>query len=385
MGHKSAICFVALSAYNILSGRRDLDHVGGAEVQQLQMATWFARQGYPVSFVTLDHGQPDGVEISGIKVYKAYAKDTGIRGLRFVHPRWTGLWAALKRANAEVYYHRGAECESGQVGLWCRLHHRRFIFAAANDSDCDSTLYALTSRREKILYRLGLRLANAVTAQTVTQQTLLKRNMGVAAVVIRNCGPALAGQVSPRPPSLDAGGSLRVLWVGRISEQKRLEWLLDVAETCPDIACDVVGAPNEDSAYSSSVIRRAAGILNVKMHGQVVHDEIAGFFQRSHVLCCTSAYEGFPNTFLEAWSWGVPVVSTFDPDGAIAANGLGWTADSVEGIIARLREVAQSPDAWMEASKAALQYYQANHTPEVCLPAFERLLLHVAGCEGSPT
>ena len=98
---RPSICFVALNAYNVLSGQDDLTHTGGAEVQQSQMATWLAKQGYSVSFITLDHGQPDAVEINGIRIFKAYAAKAGIRGLCFVCPRWSELWPpCLARAIA---------------------------------------------------------------------------------------------------------------------------------------------------------------------------------------------------------------------------------------------------------------------------------------------
>jgi len=124
-----------------------------------------------------------------------------------------------------------------------------------------------------------------------------------------------------------------VFWVGRISRPKRLEWFLDVAEKCPQITFYVIGASNTDSGYASSLTRRAAGMHNVKMHGRILHANMASYFQHCRILCCTSTYEGFPNTFLEAWSLGIPLVSTFDPDGVIASNGLGWVAQDVEEIV----------------------------------------------------
>jgi len=378
--HKPSICFVALNAYNILSGQRDMNHTGGAEVQQLQIALWLVRQGYTVSFVTLDHGQPDGVDIRGVKVYKAYVKEDGIRGLRFIYPRLSGLWAAMARADADVYYQRTAECETGQVALWCRLHGRKFIFAAASNPDCDPSLFVLKSWREKTLYRIGLRLANAVTAQTASQKRLLRANMRVDSFLVPNCGGDLTNDSLCEQPSTNAHRSLRVLWVGRISEEKRFEWFLDVAEQCPDILFEVVGLPRIHSTYGSSLMKRAAGIHNVKMHGYVPYQEMSRFYQPCSILCCTSAYEGFPNTFLEAWAIGMPVVSTFDPDGVIVSNGLGWVAQNIEGIVACLRKIIQSPKIWRKASKAAKQYYLANHTPEVCLPRFEQLLLKVVEC-----
>lgn len=378
---KPSICFVALNAYNVLSGRSGISHVGGAEVQQVRIASWLVRQGYSVRFITLDHGQPDGTDLEGIRVFNAYAAKTGIRGLRFFYPRWLGLWAAMARADADVYYQRGPECETGLAALWCRLHRRKCIFAAANMSSCDPQLLRQEPWQERMFYRIGIGLADAVTAQTTTQQELFHRNMGIQATLVRNCGPMPGDQASCRLPSINTAGSIRVLWAGRISEQKRLEWLLDVAERCPEIAFEVVGAPNEESGYSSSLLRRAVGIRNVKMHGRVPHAEMAQHYGRCHVLCCTSAYEGFPNTFLEAWSLGIPVVSTFDPDGVIAANGLGWVARDTEEIVACLEKLRQAPEIVTEASRAARQYYLANHTPEACLPAFEQLLLRVTKCK----
>jgi glycosyltransferase involved in cell wall biosynthesis len=175
-----------------------------------------------------------------------------------------------------------------------------------------------------------------------------------------------------------------VLWAGRISRVKRFEWLLDAAERCPNIIFDVVGAPSKDSDYGSSLVRRADGMSNLQMHGYVPHAEMTRYYQRCHVLCCTSPYEGFPNTFLEAWSLGIPVVSTFDPDGVIAAHRLGWVVQDVAGIVSSLERIRPAPQMWRAASEAAKQYYLANHTPETCLPAFERLLLQVAGCATNP-
>ena len=378
--HKPSVCFVALNAYNLLSGRKDISHIGGAEVQQVRIASWLVRQGYSVSFVTLDHGQPDGMNINGIRVFKAYAIEDGIRGLRFIYPRWSGLWAAMARANADVYYQRCAGSETGQVALWCYLHRRRFIFAAANDSDCDSSLFALRSRKEKVLYRVGLRLADAVTVQTTTQQYLLRHNMGISTVLVRNCGWSHSNCTSNEQPAIIDRNLIRVLWVGRFSKQKRLEWLLDVAGKCPDIQFHVVGSKNTDSSsYAAALIQRAAGISNVKMHGWVPYEEMAKLYQECDILCCTSAYEGFPNTFLEAWSLGIPVVSVFDPDGVIATNGLGFVAQDVGGIVTYLREIAQSPKILWKVSYAARQYYLTHHTPEICLPLLEGLILNIVG------
>ena len=101
-------------------------------------------------------------------------------------------------------------------------------------------------------------------------------------------------------------------------------------------------------------------------------------YRDASALLCTSAYEGFPNTFLEAWSHGIPVVSTIDPDGLIATRGLGAVADDPKALAASIRELLASPAQWDEASARARNYFRERHTPERALPLFEQALVEAA-------
>jgi len=371
------ICFVAPNAYGALACV-DTGYMGGIERQTSSMARWFAGRGYPVSMVTADEGQPDGIEVAGVRVFKMCTRDAGIKGLRFLHPKWTSLCRALHRANADIYYYNCGDLGLGQVVLWCRRHGRQSVYSVASDPDCDRRLPVLKPLRERMLYRYGLRHADSIIVQTQRQQQMLKEGFGVDSAVIPMPCIGLDGSGTVNPEARPDGPS-HVLWVGRISREKRFEWLLDIAERCPEMTFDVVGAANSKSEYASALMQRAAAIPNVTMHGRVPHAEIAKYYRQSRVLCCTSAYEGFPNTFLEAWSCGVPVVSTFDPDDLIVKHELGFMANDQQGIAARLHQITRERRTWLKASAAARQYYLTHHAPEVSLPRFEQLFLRVAG------
>ena len=56
-----------------------------------------------------------------------------------------------------------------------------FIFAVASDSDCDPRGAFLDTARDRYLFRLGLRLASDVVAQTASQCGLLRRGFGIEA------------------------------------------------------------------------------------------------------------------------------------------------------------------------------------------------------------
>ncbi|OHB76612.1 MAG: hypothetical protein A2Z25_06100 [Planctomycetes bacterium RBG_16_55_9] len=364
------ICFVAHFAYGAMAGG-DGGHIGGGERQTSLMAKWFAGRGYSVSVITWDEGQEDGVEIDGVRVFKMCRKDAGIKGLRFFWPKWTRLVGAMKRADADVYYQNCGEYVTGQVAIWCRRHGRKFVYSVAIDTDCDSRLPQMHKRRERFLYRYGLRYAHKVIVQTRKQQEMLWTHFNRDSIVIpMPCqGPTDAEYADCQHRR---NGSGRVLWIGRICEQKRPDRLLDLAKSRPHLQFDFVG-PADGTDYARSVCQRAGTMANVTVHGPARRESVPGFYQKAKVLCCTSDFEGFPNTFLEAWSYGLPIVSTFDPDHLIAEKGLGRVGANVDGLAAGIDALIESPDRWRSASRAARTYYAEHHAPDKTMELFERL------------
>jgi len=373
---KLHICFVAHNAYGALTGA-DTGHIGGIEWQQSLMAKWLAKKGYQVSMITWDEGQEDDLVVEGVRALRMCGRDAGIKGLRFFYPKWTSLCRAMRRADADIYYYNCGDQGLGQLAMWCHRHSRRCVYSLSSDTGCDPKRLLLKPRREQVFYKYGLKYADCVIAQTHRQQQMLREEFRIDSTVISMpCEyPGITEYVPLEPPNKDQA---RVLWVGRISKEKRFEWLLDIAEQCPQIAFDVVGSANTDFDYALALKKRASKIHNVKMHGRVPHVEMAKYYRCSSVLCCTSAYEGFPNTFLEAWSHGIPVVSTFDPDGVIAKHGLGWNASSIGTLVDGLRTAMRTPKKWQAASEAARSYYVENHTVDTAMAKFERIFSGIA-------
>ena len=130
-----SVCFVAPYAWPVFSRDPHIKVVGGAEVQQAILARLLAANGFRVSMVTLDYGQPDGVVIDGVTVYKAFTPDGGLPVLRFLHPRMSSMLRALRAANADVYYYRSTAMWAGVVAEFARRHGRRSIYAGASDRD----------------------------------------------------------------------------------------------------------------------------------------------------------------------------------------------------------------------------------------------------------
>lgn len=376
---KHRICLVAHFAYGAMAGGYS-GKIGGVERQTSLMARWFAKRGYQVGMLTWDEGQKDGEKINGVQVFKMCHQDSGLPILRFFWPRWSSLVAAMKRVDADIYYQNCAEYVTGQVALWCRRHSRRFVYSVASDPDCDARLPKMHKFHERVLYRYGLKRADRVIVQTRSQQDMLRTHFELeSAVIPMPCqGPSEDDYVACEQARKKGN---RVLWIGRICEVKRPDRLLDLAEACPDLKFDLVG-PEVDSAYVHGVCERAKTIANVTLHGPVSRDCVSEFYRKAKVLCCTSDFEGFPNTFLEAWSYGLPIVSTFDPDNLIGEKGLGKVGKDVGELAAGIHELLDSLKIWQKASHSAREYYLQHHAVDKAMERFERIFCDVANSVG---
>jgi glycosyltransferase involved in cell wall biosynthesis len=95
------------------------------------------------------------------------------------------------------------------------------------------------------------------------------------------------------------------------------------------------------------------------------------FYKTASILCCTSSYEGFPNTFLEAWSYGLPIVSTVDPDDLISERGLGVYAANGPQVAQGIRRLKEDNGLRCLMSANARNYFLENHAVDPAMRRFE--------------
>ena len=361
------ICFVATNAYPLLSGHSPESHVGGAELQQVQIARGLRRRGWDVSFVTRDFGQGPYEEVDGIKVYGSYQKSAGLPVLRFVYPRLTSLWRALKKADAQLYYTRTASFLPGALRVFCRGTDKKFCFAGALDADFLPDQLPINTARDKWLYRYGLREADLVTVQSEKQLSLVRDHFGVEASVLKNFLPAVTQE--------SASNRDIVLWVATIRNRKQPLRFVELARQCPEQRFVMIGGQLDSQAeLYRQVEDQSAGLDNLDFLGFRPFQEVESYFARAKVFVNTSTQEGFPNTFLQAWRRGVPVVSFLDPDGVIAANELGLVVSDET----QLRDAVNQCLAWPLPSESIMSVFDREYG-EGLLSRYDALFRQVIG------
>ncbi|HLS82192.1 MAG TPA: hypothetical protein VK025_12390, partial [Steroidobacter sp.] len=101
----------------MLTGNHAYGYVNGESLQHVLLARAWRDLGLDVSIVVYDHGQPTDVTVDGVRAIAAYRPQAGVRVLRFVHPRISGVIRAMREARADVYYQSPAGAWSG-VAAW---------------------------------------------------------------------------------------------------------------------------------------------------------------------------------------------------------------------------------------------------------------------------
>ena len=317
--------------------------------------------------VVMDFGQADGAEWDGIKTYKTYRSEDGLPVLRFFHPRWTGAWGAVKRADADVYYLSCASLRVGLAALFSRKYRRKLVFRIASDMDCEpqKLLIDYNYWRDRRIYEYGLRRADAILAQSQYQQQVMKRNYGLSSIL----APMLIDQ--PRDLLTFEGRTIPVLWVSNIRQLKRPDLVLDFAAGSPDIAAHMIGGSVAHSIDLFDEIReRASQLPNVTFHGQVPYHDVNDYFANALVFMNTSEIEGFPNSYLQAWSRGTPVVAFFDPDGLIAREGLGVAVRDMEEMRQAVRQLTTNRERWLATSARCVAFMRREFNEDRILAPY---------------
>lgn len=364
---------MGLTNLPVLAPEFEQHGIGGAQLQQTLLAKALARRGFQVSMVVGDYGQQDGAVWAGVQTYKASRPREGVPVLRFVHPRWTKLIAALRRAAADIYYVSPAGVQVGQVALWASRNGRRMVLRIASDADCDPKRLLISLWRDRKLYEYGLRRADAILAQSVNQQALLRRNYGLDSSVVSSL-------VDVPDSDLPLGDrDISVLWVSNIQQLKRPEMFIELARRLHPLTASMVGGAHPQAHDLFERIRaRAAGVGNMTFHGQLPYRLTNQLFDRARLFVNTSEVEGFPNTFLQAWIRGVPVISFFDPDDIIRREGLGYAVASLDEMASAARRLATDSQAWVEMSARCRAYMARCHGEEQILGPYLATVARVA-------
>jgi glycosyltransferase involved in cell wall biosynthesis len=202
----------------------------------------------------------------------------------------------------------------------------------------------------------ALTKADLVITQTASQASMLKERFQRDCLTIKN--------------PIDLSGFVEipvsnkyvpmVLWVGKSDIVKRPEIFLGLAARYPQYSFEMIMNRSNEAIFEQ-IVRDATP--NVKVIERVPFNEIEGYFARAKVLVNTSVFEGFPNAFLQAGKYGVPLLSLqVDPNGFIQNRRCGvMAAGDMEELSMGLKQLIENEEFYRTCSTNVRSYVKDNH------------------------
>lgn len=319
--------------------------VGGAERQQHLLASELRDSGHEVSFITFEGDGPTYERIDGFDCWRTLPQTNALEHAPMALYK---VFRSIRRVDADLYYARGNPPLCIMASYCCALLDEPLVYAVANDSNVELSKLsdhhgAFSHTVPKLGYLDAIRRANGVVAQTPYQHSVLSDVFGIDATTIPN-GYTLPPEREIKP----ANQRTHVLWVGSFDpDQKRPDRFLDLAERLPDVQFRLIGS-NGPPEYEQQIRERAESLPNLSDEGFVPPDEIDQYYRDAVAFVNTSEYEGFPNTYLEAWRYGVPVVSLHEMlDGVVERERIGRHAGSMDELATIVEEL------WADRDRAS--------------------------------
>jgi len=362
-----SICFITHGLHNFIFPSIS-ETAGGAERQQYLLAKELSDRGYNISAIVGNIKDNLGEESEEITVIEGCPHgansivDRGRKALRILK--------LLKEADADVYYVRGHHFHSIVTAIFCSLDQRKYVYCVANDSDIDPSYLERYNPLVRFLYIQSMKVADTLVSQTKSQQSMMRAEYGLESTVIPN------GYTLPDETKILSHEKREfVLWVGEIEpEKKRPDRFLNIASSLSEVKFVLVGPPGNDDTYVRKIKERAHKMENVSYDGFVAPDKIDWYFNRAIALVNTSDYEGFPNTFLEAWRYRTPVVSLFhDLDGIITQANIGILSGSHDQLVADVERFAQDTELRKEIGTRGREYLSENYRLDRIIDKYETI------------
>jgi glycosyltransferase involved in cell wall biosynthesis len=190
---------------------------------------------------------------------------------------------------------------------------------------------------DRHLMDYAARWSTAVIVQNREQASMLQDRFGRRdAHLIPNFHPAPSGSVE-KPADRTT-----ICWIANVKELKRPELFVRLARELKDLRGAefvMIGAQQMAGPAWDDLSRQIAATKNLRYAGHMTMADVNALLARAQLLVNTSEFEGFPNTFIQAWMRAVPVISLdVNPDGVFDE---GWAGSFAAGSYDRLRDAVR--------------------------------------------
>ena len=351
---KKKLCFLIQSHYS--------HTMGGVESQaKLVIESLLPKNEYDIYYVCRNTDSkfvPNGYKIE---------KVGNLFGKYFLFFDFFSLYRTFKRIRPDIIYQNGGSGYTGVAAYYAKRCGAKFIWHIAHDSSVErQPQYSFKARLkdsvDRVFLNFGIRNAGIIVGQSKRQEDLLQSRFG------RKCDDF----IPPGHPLPDDGivksKDPIVLWVANFRTIKRPELFVELAkhfQNKPGISFVMIGGTVGLMTQFNTLLDEISTVSNLRYLGPVTQEEVNKRLSEAHIFVNTSLYEGFPNTYVQAWLREVPVVSlSFDPDDVLVREKIGFHSKTFEKFVSDVATLIENTSLREEMGKRARQYAEKNYTAD---------------------
>lgn len=316
-----------------------------------------------------------------------FSQPTGLRKFAFFFDALR-LYRALRRAAPDVIVQIVGCAHTGIAAFYAKHNDCRMAWRVSSDRSIvrePLRWWRLHKRIELKFLDYGIRNAHLILAQSRFQRDELARRYGRDdAYVLPNFHP-----VPPKPvrrPSLPHG----VVWIANLKALKNPYAFVRLAkafEERADVRFLMLGRACAGDGWTERLLGAIEAVRNLRYLGECTQDEVNATLERAALLVNTSDFEGFSNTFVQAWMRGVPVVSLrVDPDGLLSSGRLGALSGTESQLRRDVQRFLDAAEVRTMLGARCRLYAEKNHSESnmdelarlLCVPVARRTLAQPA-------
>lgn len=318
---------------------KDADYpAGGYAVELLNWLNGFAEKECQCGVLTW-RGANDYIgKAFPFQLLETYSPNKGIKILKYFYLHIPLLFKSAKTFRPDVLIQAVSGLQTGMMAFVAHILGVPFVYRVASDMDADNRYRAMMPWYAGVAYRYGLRRASVIICQNRYQLSELEKQYAGTPIHILHNPLIPLDNITLLPRSKKS----YIAWLGNFKYAKNIGLLYAIAKATPELHYRIGGVPGRGlDGESEQAVGKLRTLNNVVFSGYVSRDKVADFLAGAICLLNTSRYEGFSNTFLEAFSCGTPVVcpARVDPDSIVAGENLGYAANLDQDIVHKIREV----------------------------------------------
>ncbi len=340
-----------------------LPNVAGIQVQMSFWARTFVNNGWKVlSFSNVNSNK----SINGVEFVSKFSLACFSKLRLELVSDIINSWRSVFAFNPDVVIARGASRNLYFLSILCKWKKIKLIYFGASDSDFMPGKEIIGGNSlNRRLYQKSIRRIQYFVSQNIAQNEGLLQHYNKNSLILPNIW--IPKSILSSVKQYDA------IWIANLRPLKRAEWFVELAKSMPNHRFVIVGGVSQKDYYEE-IEHLALSISNLSFLGAQPFEVVNMILSESKLLVCTSEYEGFPNTFLQAWAQSIPIVSTVNPSSLLTKNNLGIVIEDLKSLKVTVDLLLNNEEKYKDIVKNIQSYFLDNHSADC---AFNKLIDYI--------